>query len=56
MKPQQGVLVLAGLIAALALIAAGAGVLTAVLWQPAGSHYDFTTLRGETVPIQGGGL
>lgn len=56
MKSLQGVLVLAGLIAGLALIAAGAGVVTAVLWQPAGVHFDFTTLRGETVQIQGGGL
>jgi len=56
MKPHKALLVLAGLIAVLALIAAGAGVLTAILWQPAGSHFDFTTLRGETVQIQGGGL
>jgi hypothetical protein len=56
MKAHKILIGLSGLIAVLALIAAGAGVLTAVLWQPAGSPYDFTTLRGETVPIQGGGL
>jgi hypothetical protein len=56
MKAQKIVLVLAGLIAALALLAAGAGVLTAVFWQPGGDHFAFTTLRGETIQIQGGGL
>jgi hypothetical protein len=56
MKTHTLVLVLAGLIAGLALIAAGAGVLTAVVGQPPGSHFAFTTLRGETIQIQGVGL
>lgn len=51
MKSQKAVTILSSLIAVLALIATGAGV----LWQ-GGNHYDFTTLRGETVQMQGGGL
>lgn len=45
-------LALGGLIAALALVAAGAGV----LWQGGGEPFAFVTLRGETVQIQGHGL
>jgi len=44
--------VLVALIAALALVAAGSGV----LWQGSGSPYPFTTLRGETVMMHGRGL
>lgn len=51
MKTARVVIVLSGLIAALATVAAGTGV----LWQ-GGGHYDFTTLRGEVVQMQGGGL
>jgi hypothetical protein len=39
-------------IGVLAFGAAGAGV----LWQSPGAHYPFTTLRGESVSIQGSGL
>jgi hypothetical protein len=51
MKTHKAVTILSWLITALALVAAGAGV----LWQ-GGNHYDFTTLRGEIVQMQGGGL
>lgn len=52
MKTSKALIVLVALIAVLALVAAGAGV----LWQGSGSPYPFTTLRGETVMIQGRGL
>lgn len=45
-------IVLSGLIAILALIAAGMGV----FWQGEGQKSEFHTLRGETVTIQGHGL
>jgi hypothetical protein len=51
MKRLHIVILLAGFIVALSLVAAGTGV----LWQ-GGSHTDFTTLRGQTVQIWGGGL
>ncbi len=55
MKRQTTLMVLAWLIAGLALIAAGTGVLTSLLGQRGGSgHYAFTTLRGEMVQIWGG--
>ncbi len=43
---------LVGFIALLSLVAAGTGV----LWQGSGHHFDFKTLRGETVSMQGEGL
>lgn len=52
MKTSRTLLVLVALIAGLALVAAGAGV----LWQGSGSPYPFTTLRGETVMMHGRGL
>jgi hypothetical protein len=52
MKTHKGLLVLSGLIAALALIAAGAGI----LGQQGGNQYTITTIRGETVEIWGHGL
>ena len=56
MKRQKTLTVLSWLIAALALLAAGAGVLTSLLWQGGGTeHYAFTSLRGGMVQIWGGG-
>jgi hypothetical protein len=52
MKADRALLILSALIAALALVAAGTGV----LWQGNGIHQQFTSLRGETVPLWGGGL
>ncbi len=53
MKKSNNTLVfLTGLIAALALIVAGLGV----FWQGEGQAFEFHTLRGETVVIQGHGL
>ncbi len=52
MKTSKALIVLVVLIAALALVAAGVGV----LWQGSGNPYPFTTLRGETVMIHGRGL
>ena len=52
MKTSKTVLVLVALIAVLALVAAGTGV----LWQGNGHPYPFTTLRGETVMMHGRGL
>lgn len=52
MKTHKALLVLSGLIAVLALIAAGAGV----LWQQGGNPYTITTIRGEAVEIWGHGL
>ena len=51
MKAQRTLAVLSWLIIALALVAAGAGV----LWQ-GGSRFEFTTLRGQTVEMWGSGL
>lgn len=51
-KPSNTLVILAGLIAILALLAAGLGV----FWQGEGQPYEFHTLRGETVTIQGHGL
>src|SRR5690242_375991 len=51
MKSHKTITLLCGLIAVLALAAAATGV----LWQE-GSHYGFTTLRGQTAMMQGGGL
>jgi len=52
LKTSKTVLVLVALIAVLALVAAGTGV----LWQGNGHPYPFTTLRGETVMMHGRGL
>ncbi len=52
MKTSKALTVLVALIAVLAFVAAGTGV----LWQGSGSPFPFTTLRGETVMIQGRGL
>ena len=52
MKPSNTLTVLACLIAVLALVAAGAGA----FYQGEGASYHFTSLRGETVAIQGHGL
>jgi len=52
LQTSKTLLVLVALIAVLALVAAGTGV----LWQGSGSPYPFTTLRGETAMIQGHGL
>src|SRR5829696_7834291 len=46
----RAVLVLGLIIAVLAAIAAAVGV----FWQGSVQHYDFTTLRGDTVAMQGG--
>jgi hypothetical protein len=55
MKRQTTLMLLSWVIAALALIAAGIGVLTSLLGQAGGSgHYSFTNLRRETVQIWGG--
>jgi hypothetical protein len=51
MKSQKSLIVLAALIAVLALFAAATGV----LWQGS-NHYEFTSLRGQAVQMQGGGL
>jgi hypothetical protein len=51
MKRQSVVILLAGFIIALSLVAAATGV----LWQ-GGGHSDFTTLRGQTIQLWGGGL
>ena len=51
-KASNTLIVLASLIATLALIVAGLGV----FWQGEGQPYEFRTLRGETVMIQGHGL
>jgi hypothetical protein len=48
----KAILVLTSLIALLALLAAGLGL----LWQGQGQPFEFHTLRGETVMIQGHGL
>lgn len=52
MKVSQTLVALVAIIAVLALIAAGTGV----FWQGEGNSYPFTSLRGETVMIQGRGL
>ncbi len=52
MKYTQTITLLAGMIALLAAVAAGAGI----FWQGSGVPYEFTTLRGETVTIYGHGL
>ncbi len=52
MKPSKTLTVLACLIAVLALVAAGTGA----FYQDEGPSYHFTSLRGETVAIQGHGL
>ena len=52
MKTQKALLGLSGLIAALALIAAGTGV----LWQQGGTPFTMTSVRGQTVEIWGHGL
>ena len=52
MKPSHAVVWLAALVAALALIAAVAGL----LWQDGGSPFAVTTFRGETVRLYGQGL
>ena len=57
MKNQKTLMILSWLIAGLALLAAGAGVLTSLLGQGSGAgngHYAFTNLRGEVVQIWGG--
>ena len=50
--PPTAVTVMSLVIAVLAVIAAATGI----FWQDGGNHYDFTTLRGQTVQVQGGGL
>ena len=50
MKYRNAVTIISGVIVALALVAAGTGV----FWSGSGSHYDFTTLRGQPIPIWGG--
>ncbi len=52
MKSFNTVIKLSVLIALLAAVAAGSGL----LWQGSGEPYPFTTLRGETVLIRGHGL
>ena len=52
MKSSKTVVVLASLIVALSLIAVSVGI----FWQDNGSPFEFKTLRGETVMIQGRGL
>jgi hypothetical protein len=52
MKPSKMVAALASLIGVLAFVAAMLGV----FWQGSAGRFDFKTLRGETVAIQGGGL
>jgi hypothetical protein len=52
MKNSKTLLTLGILIVPLALLAAGAGV----FWQGSGAAFPFTSLRGETVLIQGHGL
>lgn len=52
MKTNKTILILAGVIIPLALLAAGAGV----FWQGSGAAFPFSTLRGETVMIRGHGL
>jgi hypothetical protein len=52
MKSFNTVIKLSVLIALLAAVAAGSGL----LWQGSGESYPFTTLRGETVLIRGHGL
>ncbi len=52
METSKIVITLSILIAVLALIAAGLGV----VWQESGESYEFLTLRGETVMLQGRGL
>lgn len=51
-KTTRALLILTGLIVALALVAAGLGI----LWQGSGAPFDFETVRGETVAIHGRGL
>ncbi len=55
MNRQRVLSILSGLIAVLALIAAGTGALWLIPGLPAPPHYDFTTLRGQTVEVWGGG-
>jgi hypothetical protein len=52
MKPSTVVVWLAWLLAGLALVAAGAGL----LWPDGGSPFSFTTVRGEPVQMYGQGL
>lgn len=52
MKQSNAAIRLAWLAAALALVAAGAGL----FWQDGGSPFTFTTLRGQSVQINGQGL
>lgn len=51
-QPSNGVIWLTAVVAALALVAAGAGL----LWKGQGPAYSFTTLRGQDVQIYGRGL
>ncbi len=52
MQPSKTLVMLSVLIAVLALVATGVGV----FWQGSGQSFEFRTLRGETVLIQGRGL
>lgn len=52
MKPSNAVLWLAGLLAVLALIAAGAGL----FWPVAGAPHAFTSLHGDVVDVYGHGV
>jgi hypothetical protein len=49
-KGPKGVMLLSLLIGALAAAAAGIGI----FWQGSGAHFEFTTLRGQVVEMQGG--
>lgn len=52
MKNSKTITLLVCLIAILALVAAGLGV----LWQGNGTHFDFKSLQGQVVTMQGDGL
>ena len=52
LRPSQALIRLSWLVAALALIAAGAGV----FWRHAGEPFAFSTLHGQTVQMAGQGL
>jgi hypothetical protein len=55
MNTQKALTILSCLIVALSLVAAGTGLLTSTLWQ-SGEQFEFITLRGQAVDMQGIGL